>query len=89
MLPYLTLQDARPNLLVLAERNGVLLVGLLAFLAVLGRVGGRRRGVVRAGGVGVREELAEVLRVGVGELLGDQSLVQGTQGVGPLAGQRS
>ena len=88
MLPYLTLQDARPNLLVLAERNGVLLVGLLAFLAVLGRVGGRRRGVVRAG-VGVREELAEVLRVGVGELLGDQSLVQGTQGVGPLAGQRS
>ena len=76
---YLTLQDAGPDLLVLAERNGVLVALLGVFLAVLGgRVGGRRRSVVRAAAAvgGLPEQLAEVLRVGVGELLGDQPLVQ-------------
>ena len=91
----MTFLNSAPDLLVLAQRNWVLLVLLLLLFAVLGRVGGRRRScrrrislssaaaVVVVGIAG--KEFSQVSRVGVGELLRDQSLVQGADGVAPLA----
>ena len=88
------LLNGLPDLLVLAQRDGVLLV-LVALLhfAVLGRVGGcssrvslRSAAVTRVVPIWIAgKELSQVARVGVRELLRDQSLVQGADGVAPLA----
>ena len=82
-----------PDLLVLAERDGILPV--LAVLVVLPLVldhvlrrvrGRRRRGPAASAVIGiVGEELPEIAGVVVGELLGDQSLVQRAYSVAPLA----
>ena len=95
MLTIAASLNSAPDLLVLAQRNWVLLVLVLLLLlfAVLGRVGGRRRrrrislssaaAVVVVGIAG--KEFPQVSGVGVGELLRDQSLVPGADGVAPLA----
>ena len=90
----MTFLNSAPDLLVLAQRDGVLLVlVVLLLIAVLGRIGGRRRRCISLRSTAVTrapiwiagKELSEVARVGVRELLRDQSLVQGADGVAPLA----